>query len=232
MEKDYFVLYTPDIMNKAFSLIESNFSREDIFNILKCDDDIKKQVALIQLEELKSSNETDILVSVLTGQHGPVREICSAKINHFLKEEKNRKFFKGEKMQEIFLNALNDIIPTVARNILEVIKFLPEADEILQKLMNRIIDLDNYVEDKNLLSKHEIIKKNFKLYWYLEALSEFAPKYSKYDNFCKIVERTYSHEDYTIREKVAKLLSLTEGFDEYKRALKQDTNPYVFSKLL
>lgn len=227
MEKEYFVLYTPEDMNKAYSLMERDFSREEIFDALSNEDDIKKQVSLIKLDGIFSKIEADKLVSVLTGQHGPVREICSAKINEFLKNEDVRKYFSGSKVREIFLNALNDIIPTVARNILEVIKFLPEQDIVQNALFDRILELDNYVEDETLLSNHEIIKKTFKLYWYLETLAEFAKEVENNEKFAKIIEKTYNHEDYTIREKISKILSKVNGFAEYKEMLKNDTNPYV-----
>lgn len=227
MEKEYFVLYTPEDMNKAYSLMERDFSREEIFDALSNEDDIKKQVSLIKLDGIFSKIEADKLVSVLTGQHGPVREICSARINEFLKNEDVRKYFSGSKVREIFLNALNDIIPTVARNILEVIKFLPEQDIVQNALFDRILELDNYVEDETLLSNHEIIKKTFKLYWYLETLAEFAKEVENNEKFAKIIEKTYNHEDYTIREKISKILSKVNGFAEYKEMLKNDTNPYV-----
>ena len=227
MEKEYFVLYTPDDMNKAYTLMESEFSRDDIFASLNSDDDIKKQIALIKLDGVKSSDEAKMLTSVLTGQHGPVREICSFRINEFLKDEKARKYFHGADLREIFLNALNDIIPTVARNILEVIKFLPEQEIVQEALLDRILALDDYVEDETLLSNHEIIKKNFKLYWYLETLAEFAIKVENSEKFAKVIEKSYNHEDYTIREKVSKILSKVNDFAEYKDMLKKDTNPYV-----
>lgn len=227
MEKEYFVLYTPDDMEKAYTLIESEFSREEIFRILQGEDDIKKQVALIKLECVKSSDEAKLLTSVLTGQHGPVREICSSKINQFLKEEEARCFFGGEEIREIFLNALNDIIPTVARNILEVIKFLPQKELVQKSIIERILALDEYEEDEVSLSNHEIIKKTFKLYWYLETLVEFAQDAQLDEKFVQIIERNYSHEDYTIREKVSKILSKVNNFEEYKEILKNDTNPYV-----
>lgn len=227
MDKEYFVLYTPEEMNKAYSLMESDFSRDEIFDALKSDDDIKKQIALIKLDSVNSKEEAKMLTSVLTGQHGPVREICSAKINEFIRNENCREYFDGEETREIFLNALNDIIPTVARNILEVIKFLPERETAQNALLDRILDLDNYVEDEELLSNHEIIKKTFKLYWYLETLAEFAKEAEENEKFAKIIEKTYNHEDYTIREKVSKILSKVNNFAEYKEILKNDTNPYV-----
>lgn len=227
MEKEYFVLYTPDEMNKAYSLMEKDFSREEIFDALSGDDDIKKQLALIKLDGIKSSDEAMKLSSVLTGQHGPVREICSAKINEFIRNKDCREYFVGDEIKEIFLNALNDIIPTVARNILEVIKFLPGVEKVQTALLDRILELDNYVEDEQLLSNHEIIKKTFKLYWYLETLAEFAKDLEQNEKFSQIIDKNYCHEDYTIREKISKILSKVNGFEQYKQMLTNDTNPYV-----
>lgn len=207
--------------------MECEFPRDEIFAALSGDDDIKKQIALIKLDGVKSVDEAKMLTSVLTGQHGPVREICSFRINEFLKDENEREYFCGADLREIFLNALNDIIPTVARNILEVIKFLPEQEVVQETLLDRILTLDDYVEDETLLSNHEIIKKTFKLYWYLETLAEFAKEVEYREKFAKVIEKSYNHEDYTIREKVSKILSKVNDFAEYKDMLKNDTNPYV-----
>ena len=207
--------------------MECEFPRDEIFAALSGDDDIKKQIALIKLDGVKSVGEAKMLTSVLTGQHGPVREICSFRINEFLKDENEREYFCGADLREIFLNALNDIIPTVARNILEVIKFLPEQEIVQEALLDRILALDDYVEDETLLSNHEIIKKTFKLYWYLETLAEFAKEVEYREKFAKVIEKSYNHEDYTIREKVSKILSKVNDFAEYKNMLKNDTNPYV-----
>ena len=92
MEKEYFVLYSPEDMNKAYSLMECEFPRDEIFAALSGDDDIKKQIALIKLDGVKSVDEAKMLTSVLTGQHGPVREICSFRINEFLKDEIERHY--------------------------------------------------------------------------------------------------------------------------------------------
>lgn len=207
--------------------MECEFPRDEIFAALSGDDDIKKQIALIKLDGVKSVDEAKMLTSVLTGQHGSVREICSFRINEFLKDENEREYFCGADLREIFLNALNDIIPTVSRNILEVIKFLPEQEIVQEALLDRILTLDDYVEDETLLSNHEIIKKTFKLYWYLETLAEFAKEVEYREKFAKVIEKSYNHEDYTIREKVSKILSKVNDFAEYKDMLKNDTNPYV-----
>lgn len=230
-EKEYFVLYTPNEMNLAYDLFDDEFSKEQILNVLQSDDDIKKQVCLIKLQDISSNEEAKILVSVLTGQSGPVREICSAKINDFLKNEEMRDFFAGEEIREILMNGLNDIIPTVARNILEVIKFVPDLESVKRELLQRILDIDEEKEDVEALSNHEIIKQTFKLYWYLETLAEIADFCQNDEAFGEVIARYHSHSDYTIREKVAKILARVNGFEKYKDILKNDENPYVFSKL-
>lgn len=230
-EKEYFVLYTPNEMNLAYDLFDDEFSKEQILKVLQSDDDIKKQVCLIKLQDISSKEEAKILVSVLTGQSGPVREICSARINDFLKNEEMRDFFAGEEIREILMNGLNDIIPTVARNILEVIKFVPDLESVKKELLQRILDIDEEKEDVEALSNHEIIKQTFKLYWYLETLAEIADFCQNDLAFCEVIARYHSHSDYTIREKVAKILARVDGFEKYKEILKNDENPYVFSKL-
>ena len=46
-------------------------------------------------------------------------------------------------------------------------------------------------------------------------------------NLTEIIEKAYLHSDYTIREKVACLLSELKGYEKYKTVLKNDENPYV-----
>lgn len=230
-ENDYFVLYTPDKMNRTIALMEKDFSQDELFSIFKSDDDIAKQVCLIKLKKIYSHDEAQALASILTGQHGPIREICSAKINYFLKNEYFRQFFSGEKIRTICLNALDDIIPTVTRNILEVIKFLPDNNTVYNCLIDRICKLHagfEYIKD---LSNHESIKKTFQLYWYLEALSELVNNDSGNDKLESVIQIGYQHDNYTIREKTAKILSKVNGFEYYKNVLKSDKNPYVFSYL-
>lgn len=230
MTKEYFVLYTPDVLEKTYELLQKDFSRNDIFTALKSDNDTIKQVALFKLEDIKNKEEAENLTNILTGQSGPVREICSFKINEFLSNEQSCRFFNSEEITEQLLNALNDIIPSVARNIINVILFIPNKKEFLDKLMKRIIDIDLTQENSATLSNHEISKNTFKLYWYMEALSELLKdKTLEYDenSMNEILKKSYNYEDYTIREKAAKILFRIKGFDKYRKQLQEDINPYV-----
>ena len=230
-EKDYFVLYTPDVLEKTYELLQKDFSRNEIFDAINSVDDTFKQAALFQLKTIENSEEAESLVSVLTGQSGPVREVCSFRINEFLSDKKYQVFFDSEEITEKLLNALNDIIPSVARNIINVISYIPNKEKFMSKLIRRILDIDLDEENSVTLSNHEISKNTFKLYWYMEALSELlADETLEYDekSINEILKKTYTFNDYTIREKAAKLLSRIKGFDEYKIILKNDTNPYVY----
>lgn len=231
MDKEYFVLYTPEDMNKAYDLFSEEFSQAEIFEVLKGSDDIKKQICLLKLEKINSFEEAKILISVLTGQHGPVREICSAKINEFVKNEEYRKFFDVEEISEIILNALNDIIPTVARNISEVINLFPQRVYLKEKLFDRILEVENCPLDEMPSGNHEITRTNFKLYWYLDALFFMVEKTDNSEILDNIIRKSYQHNDYTIREKVARILSKLDGFKEYREVLIKDENPYVVRNL-
>jgi len=231
MAKEYFVLYTPDDMNKAYELFSKEFSRAEIFDTLQGYDDIKKQICLLKMNDLKSSEEAEILVSVLTGQHGPVREICSAKINEFVKNEDYRNFFDNEEISEILLNALNDIIPTVARNISEVINLFPQKKYLKEKLFERILEVENCQEEEMPSGNHEITRTNFKLYWYLDALYFLTESGDNSETLEEIIQKAHNHADYTIREKVARILSGLDGFKNYKDILLNDENPYVVRNL-
>ena len=70
------------------------------------------------------------------------------------------------------------------------------------------------------------------MYWYLEALSELVDTNINDEMFKLIIKKIYNHNDYTIREKIAKILAKVDGFDTIKEYLRNDTNPYIFSKLL
>ena len=77
--------------------------------------------------------------------------------------------------------------------------------------------------------KYKVNKEVFKLYWCLETAYVFADKID-FEDLKEIVLRAKNIDEYTIREKTAKILSL--GFDDSdlqlaQKELKKDTNYYV-----
>ena len=76
--------------------------------------------------------------------------------------------------------------------------------------------------------KYVINKQLFKLYWCLEALKLFVDKIDC-QKLLKILERASKEKEYTIREKIAQILLLTNNtvFEQLKNTLKSDENYYV-----
>ena len=65
------------MLSEAVKYCEENFLHEDIIKILKEDNDLKKQLCLIELKSVDSQEEADILTFNLTNHSGPVRETTS-----------------------------------------------------------------------------------------------------------------------------------------------------------
>ena len=77
--------------------------------------------------------------------------------------------------------------------------------------------------------KYKVNKEVFKLYWYLETISQFA-EFVQETQLKEILNITKSINEYTIREKTAKILTHkfeAEEFAKMRELLKNDTNYYV-----
>ena len=77
--------------------------------------------------------------------------------------------------------------------------------------------------------KYKINKEIFKLYWYLETISEFY-EYIDIKDLIQLLNETKNIQEYTIREKTAKILSKFKNNKELsliKEELKNDKNYYV-----
>ena len=78
--------------------------------------------------------------------------------------------------------------------------------------------------------KYKVNKEVFKLYWYLETLYELADLIPT-ATIKKILFQTKNIDEYTIREKTAKILTLEtfndNEFVQIRNELKNDKNYYV-----
>lgn len=229
--KDYSEVYENNIklLNSAIECCNQHFSHEDLIDELALDNDIKKQLCLIELKELKSQKEADLLVFNLTGKSGPVREAASYKILELIKNEKFNGFFQTTSILDSFTNAITDINPSVSRNTVEIINFIENTDYIIQNIINAILTTLNSMKDIKQNRSYVANKKNFNLYWNLEALSILADKISIDDDLISIINVTYKSNDYTIREKTAKLIYNLKSdiFNDIVQILKNDDNIYV-----
>ena len=77
--------------------------------------------------------------------------------------------------------------------------------------------------------KYKVNKEVFKLYWCLETIYEFYDK-MEFENMKQIILRSKDVQEYTIREKAAKILTHNFEDTELKQAkseLQNDRNYYV-----
>lgn len=214
------------MLSQAIMHCEQELSHEQIIEVLKGDDDIEKQLRLIELQEIKSQKEADILVFNLTQHSGPVRETAAYKISELIANNEFCKYFQTNKIMDTFVKAITDINPTVSRNAIEIIKHVENTEYIYEKIIEEInttlAQLDIETKNRSYVQN----KKNFNLYWNLEALISIAERIQPNDKLSEILKITAQSNDYTIREKTAKAANIFK-LSEILEILKKDTNVYV-----
>ena len=215
---------------QACYLCESEFSHEELLELLKNGNIPQKQIAALKFDYVNSENDARALVSVLTGCDGKIREAVSFRLKEFIPE--NPVFFKD--YAHIIIDAIIDINGNICRNTIEAIKNLKQYNEFTNNFCKMIIDRANtLIEPIKSFDiqdgKYKINKEIFKLYWYLETISEFY-EYIDIKDLIQLLNETKNIQEYTIREKTAKILSKFENNKELsliKEELKNDKNYYV-----
>lgn len=220
-------------IEKAALLCEKEYTREDIFRVLKMDNsknpdiDIEKQICILKLDTVVSQEEADILVFHQTQQHGLIREAVSQKINEFMKDPKSVVFFQTKEISNTLLKAVNDINPNVCRTIIEVLPLIKDKEYFLSILYPRFEQV--FAELEKLKRSRLFTKMLFNLYWCLESLSVLNASVD--ERLEKLLLTTSKFKDYTIREKTAMVLSglkqTSPVLEEIKARLKNDVNFYV-----
>lgn len=213
---------------KAVDLSNNEFSYGELISFLKKDSLSEKQFAALTLEEIKSEQDGILFCSNLTGQNGKVREAVSFKLSEFFKSEEITKYLENETNFKIMLDGLMDINGNVCRNILEIDnekfnKYL--ADNLIPRINIILEDISKLnIDDK----QYVISKRNFQLYWALESLFKIK-NLMDFNKIKEILYKTSEFEDYTIREKTAKIVSYYQNNDakKIKNILKNDENYFV-----
>lgn len=214
-------------MNTCFES-DSKYNYDDLINLLSSEDIKEKHFAVLELEGIRSEQDAKLLVSNLVGQDGKIREAVAFKINEFLKNPDFAKFFINEENYAVFLQGIMDINGNVCRHIcaLDCEEFNQYLSQNLPSEINlilaRIKELE--VDEK----QYVISKRNFQLYWCLEALCNIIDKV-EFAQIKDILLKTGEFSDYTIREKTAKIVAKLDNseLDEIKEKLKNDENYYV-----
>lgn len=215
--------------NAAMKMSERSYSYEQLTKFLLSEKIIEKQIAALELNEIRSQKDAFILVSNLIGQDGKVREAVAFKINELAQSSKYSEFFIDEKFFDIFLQGIMDINGNVCRQIVELTKIEEFKRYLCGKLPESINGLLEEIEKIDKMSKQYVIsKRNFQLYWCLEALFSIA-EIIDFKELKNIILKTGEFYDYTIREKTAKILTKIDNLvlDELKKKLKNDENYYV-----
>ncbi len=219
------------ILSLAYKYCQEKFLHDEIIEILSGDDDIKKQLCLIELDCVNSQKEADILVWNLTGKSGPVRETASFKILDLISQTEFKNFFQTKEILNTFVKSITDINPSVSRNAIEFIKYVDDYkylyNEILKEIKITLSNIDETSKNRSYVQN----KKNFNLYWNLEALASISDKVIPTSELQRLLVKTALSNDYTIREKTAKVaysFSLkNNNFKKIIELLKDDNNIYV-----
>lgn len=219
---------------KALVLYKKELSHEELMSMIKSGDIIRKQIAILRLDNIYTEKDADILMNNLTGQDGKIREAVSFRLKEFLRQKNCHEFFLEEKYYDIFLNAIIDINGNICRNTIAAISSLNICPHFCNHFCDKLINLTetltdevNKVEFKD--GKYKVNKAIFKLYWCLETIYEFVDCIN-YDKIKKIILKSKSVQEYTIREKTAKILSKINCDTELaaiKKELNNDANCFV-----
>jgi len=214
-------------LNSALQLYENHYSHEDLISMLKNGSDVQKQISALLLEKITSIADANALVSNLVGQDGKIREAVAFKLKELISP-----YFIP--FADIFLQSIIDINGNVCRNVISAISMLkgyPQFTEyICPRLAGMTLDVIEILRcvQNDIRGKYETNKEIFKLYWCLETIYEFF-EYIDQSEIRKIMSETKDIEEYTIREKTARILTKASSPEllKIKQKLKNDSNYYV-----
>ncbi len=216
--------------NTALNIYENEYSHEYLINLLKNGSVVEKQTATLKLDKVFSQEEAYIFVSNLTGCDGKIREAVSFRLQEFIPQ--NPELYTN--FQDTFIEAVIDINGNICRNTISAISVLKNYPQFYKDFCTKLVEKTNEIIKKVQQfdfqeGKYKINKEVFKLYWYLETIFEFK-QHIDINQLKSILANSSKIEEYTIREKTAKILSLInedEDLLKIKKKLKNDANYYV-----
>lgn len=220
--------------NMALELINKELSHNELINLLKKGNIAEKQLAALRLETITSNEDALVLIENLTGQDGKIREAVSLRINEFMSNPELIIFFENSESYNVFLDAITDINANICRNIISAVTNLKANNDFIkyfcEKLTQKTYDLLEIIKEFDFQDgKYKVNKEVFKLYWCLETIYNFCEQIN-FTDMKTIILKAKNIDEYTIREKAAKILSKNFDDDELQTArqeLKQDKNYYV-----
>jgi len=220
--------------NEAVKLVEKDLSHKELIDMLKSGNIVEKQLAALRLDSICSQDDAAVLIDNLTGQDGKIREAVSMKINEFMSNPNFLPFFENSQSYDVFLEAIIDINANICRNVISAIANLKQnpvfCKYFTEKLTFKTLALLEIIKDFDFQDgKYKVNKEVFKLYWCLETIYEFSES-MEFSALKNIILTAKNIDEYTIREKAAKIL--TKDFNDVdlenaRIELKNDKNYYV-----
>jgi len=214
--------------NAALKMCGGKYTYSELLDFLKDGKIVEKQIAALELREIKSREDALVLVLNLVGQDGKVREAVAFKINELIQNPAYESFFIDETIFDLFFQGIMDINGNVCRQIIGVINE-EFKNYLCAKLPEKIREILTQIEKLEESEKqYKISKRNFQLYWCLESLYNILDIIDL--NAIKdILLITGEFYDYTIREKTAKILAKVDDsqLKDLKETLMNDENYYV-----
>ena len=213
---------------------EKEYTYSEIIENLKNNDadDFVKIFSVINLENIKNTDDFKLLLYHLTNHSTPIREAVALKLEEISKNSTD--LFLNDYSKTQLLGGIIDINPNISRAICSILENNREIqdlifDDLIEKTKKLIASIKEDLDFKININKksHAKNKKNFALYWYLEALS-FCENIKNNSEALEIVNFAINFYDYTIREKGAKILAKMEKPpSELLQKAKSDQNFYV-----
>jgi len=197
-----------------------NATDEQLFEFLDGDDDVLKQIAVLKLEKVSSSEEVDKILNTLTDHPSETREYCSFLVNRLLKNKEFRQYFSSEKAFSNIERAVFDVNPKVCRKVIEVLPYFVQLDELYPTMIKNCFDLIELLQEKNKEKNYLYNKKSFHLYWHVFALGYTLKEdlFQKYENdLINLLNALLEFKEYTLREKGAYLVKELMRFSNDER---------------
>lgn len=220
---------------QAYKLCLCKYTHAQLLDMLKNGNIAEKQIAALEFDSVSNKEDATALISNLIGCDGKIREAVAFKINAIINNEpKSRKIFANIS-GETFAKATIDINANICRLVIDSASFLIKekifsdiySSYIIEFSNEALTELDKFIyKDK----KYLINKQIFKLYWCLEALKLFHDCTDRKE-LSALLEKCSNINEYTIREKVAQIVMLTDDFNDIKQKLMPDDNYYVQQSL-
>ena len=212
----YAIIYSMKVINldkeifeKACTLCEKEFSYEEIFEVLRKEDAVEKQIAILKLENLHSTQDAKLLISHLTGQDGPIREAVAIKINEFLSQNKCE-YIDDLSFYSVFVDAVCDVNPNISRSIIDCLPALKKQAELFELLIKKIERIFERIENPDIEQKNFLTVRLFNLYWCLEAVGCLLPvqeNFKEKNELLVLLKKSIVFNNYTIDEKVARIIT-------------------------